>query len=302
MTSAQGPAGSRRRLGAELRRLRNNAGLHLHQVASQVPCSMSKISRLETGKGSPKQSDVARLMEIYGVASDTESDMLLRLVRDSRSQGWWEPYTEGLPSERFMMDSPGRYTSLESEAVALRSFEITLVHGLLQTERYMRAVIAPLLPQYSPDEVDRLMALRRARQEALQRAGDAPLELTAVLDEAVLRRPVGSPEVMSEQLVHLLEVSRWPNVTIRVLPFAAGLLRAHAGSFGLLEIPDDRGSDVVYIEGHAGETYLDAPSDVDLYKDVFGDLLDGALPPATSQELIGRYVDEHAPPRKAQLQ
>jgi transcriptional regulator with XRE-family HTH domain len=283
----RGPAGSRRRLGAELRRLRGASGLHLDQVAVLVPCSTSKVSRLETGKGSPKPADVQRLMDIYGVTSDAESEMLLRLVHESRGHGWWEPYTEGLPSERFMLDSPGRYTALESEATGIRTFEITMVHGLLQTEEYMRAVIAPLLPSYTADDVDRLVALRLARQEALRRSA------------VQRRRPVGGPDVMRRQLVHLLETSALPNVTIRVLPFEAGLLRVHSGSFVLLDIPEDRGSDVVYVEGHAGEAYLDAAADVDLYEEVFADLLEHASTPAGSRETIERYIAHLAPPRKA---
>lgn len=295
MVSAQGPAGSRRRLGAELRRLRANAGLHLDQVAEQVPCSTSKVSRLETGKGSPKLIDVQRLMQIYGVTSDTESDMLLRLVRDSRSRGWWEPYTDGVTPERFVLDSPGRYAALENDATAVRSFDITVVHGLLQTEAYIRGVISPLLPHHSRLEIDRLVELRLKRQEALRRTEPAPLELLAVLDEAVLRRPVGGAEVMVGQLRHLQELSGLPNVTIRVLPFAVGMLRAHAGHFVLLEIPGSLGSDMVYVEGHAGDSYLAGESDVDLYKDVLADVLAHALPPDETHSAISRYLLKHAP-------
>jgi transcriptional regulator with XRE-family HTH domain len=299
MATPQSPIGSRRRLGAELRRLRTKAGLTLDEVADLMTCSTSKISRLETGKGIPKVPDVRELMRIYGVASDTERDMLLRLVRDGRQHGWWEALTDGLAPERFVMDVPGRYAALESDASAVRSFDLTVVHGLLQTEDYVRAVISPLLPGRSADDVERLVALRVKRQEALHRTDPAPLALVAVLDEAVLRRPVGGPAVMGPQLERILEMSELPHVTIQVMPFSAGMLRAHAGHFVLLEIPESLGSDVVYIEGHAGETYLDGPSDVDLYKDVFADVLRYALPPDASREVIGRYLVHHTLPRKA---
>lgn len=290
MTVSQSPAGSRRRLGAELRRLRANAGLTLDEVAEKMTCSTSKISRLETGKGIPKIPDVRELMRIYGVASDTEQDMLVRLVHDAREQGWWESYTDGVAPERYMMDTPGRYASIEADALTVRAFDITVVHGLLQTEAYMRSVISTLLSQQSPKAVDQLVGLRLRRQEALVRSDRPPLELVALLDEAVLRRPVGGPTVMAAQLARLLGVARLPSVTIRILPFDIGLLRVHAGAFTLLDIPPESGSDVVYIEGHAGETFLDMPSDVDLYEDVFSDALSRSLSPAASAELIGRHI------------
>jgi transcriptional regulator with XRE-family HTH domain len=299
MAGPQSPIGSRRRLGAELRRLRSKTGLTLDEVATLMTCSTSKISRLETGKGIPKIPDVSELMRIYGVASDTERDMLLRLVRDGRQQGWWEPLTEGVQPERFMLDSPGRYAALENDATAVRSFDITVVHGLLQTGDYTRAVVSALLPHHSAAEIDRLVALRTKRQDALRRVDPLPLELLVVLDEAVLHRPVGGAAVMAAQLGHLLEMATLPNVTIRVLPFSARMLRAHAGHFVLLDIPDALGSDVVYIEGHAGETYLDLESDVDLYKDVFADVLRHTLPADESLGVVGRYQVKHTPPRKA---
>jgi transcriptional regulator with XRE-family HTH domain len=200
---ASGPAGPRRRLGAELRRLRNGAGLHLDQVAGQLHCSTSKISRLETGKGIPKPADVRELIKIYGVAAEGERDMLMRLVRESRTEGWWEPYTDGVQPERFVLDVQARYTSFETEASAIRSYDPAILHGLLQAPSYSRAVMELLLPNHSAQEIEQLVELRGRRQEALTRRRP-PLELLIVLDEAVLRRPVGSPEVMADQLRALL--------------------------------------------------------------------------------------------------
>jgi transcriptional regulator with XRE-family HTH domain len=298
MVTAQGPAGPRRRLGAELRRLRTSAGLHLDQVAERMQCSTSKISRLETGKGIPKVPDVRELMRIYDVRSDAERDMLLRLVREGRAQGWWEAYTEGVPPERFVMDSPSRYPALETEAVAVRSFDIALLHGLLQTPAYTRAVMAALLSNHGPSEVEQLVELRRRRQLALVDR-EPRLELSVVLDEAVLHRVVGSPAVMAEQLKAIVDRSRLPNVRVQVLPYERGFHRAHIGSFVVLEFPPGVGGDVVYIEGHAGDTYLENESDVDLYKDVLADVAARALDPDASRAVIRRYVDEHAPSREA---
>ena len=292
MAAPQSPIGSRRRLGAELRRLRSKAGLTLDEVAERMTCSTSKISRLETGKGVPKVPDVSELMRIYGVASDTERDMLLRLVHDGREHGWWEPYTDGVQPERHFLDSPSRYTSLENDARTVRCFDLTTVQGLLQTEGYMRAVLRQWLVHHTSEEIDRLVALRLRRQEALQRRDD-PLELTDVIDESVLWRPVGGPGVIAGQLRQLLELAELPNVTIRVLPADAGVVRAHLGHFVLLGIPPELGSDVVYVEGHASNAYLDASADVELYAGVFADALDRALDPASSAAMIHRYLSRH---------
>jgi transcriptional regulator with XRE-family HTH domain len=295
MAAPQSPIGSRRRLGAELRRLRSKAGLTLDEVAERMTCSTSKISRLETGKGVPKVPDVSELMRIYGVASDTERDMLLRLVHDGREHGWWESYTEGVQPERYILDSPGRYASLESDARAVRSFDLTVMHGLLQTASYGRAVMQSVLTHHTEDEIDRLVALRQRSQEAIRRRHPPPLDVIAVIDEGVLQRPVGGWGVMAEQLDRLLEISWLPNVTMQVLPLAVGILRAHAGHFALLEIPPELGSDVVHIEGHAGNSYLDTPSDVRLYREMFTDVLANSLPPAGSREVITSYRARHTP-------
>jgi transcriptional regulator with XRE-family HTH domain len=295
MVAPQSPVGSRRRLGAELRRLRAKAGLTLDEVAERMTCSPSKISRLETGKGIPKVPDISELMRIYGVASDTERDMLLRLVRDGRKQGWWEPLTEGVQPERFVLDSPARYASLENDATAIRSFDTTAVHGLLQTADYARAVVSALLPHHSADEIERLVALRIKRQDALYRTDPPPLSVTVVLDEAVLARPVGGPAVMAAQLAHLRDMAELPHVTVQVLPFAASMLRAHAARFVLLSIPEDLGSDLVYTEGGAGEAYLDHEPDVELYEEIFADVLNHALPVSASMVMISRYEGQHAP-------
>lgn len=298
MGAPHSPVGSRRRLGAELRRLRSKAGLTLDDVAALMTCSTSKISRLETGKGIPKVPDVRELMRIYGVASDTERDMLLRLVRDGREHGWWESLTDGVTPERFVMDVPSRYPALETEATTVRSFDIALLHGLLQTPEYTRAVMRSLLSHHGPDEVEQLVELRRRRQQALVDP-DPPLSLSVVLDEGVLRRVVGSPALMAEQLGALIERSSLPNVTVRVLPFDAGFHRAHIGSFVVLEFPAGAGADVVYVEGHAGDTYLEGRSDVDLYKEILADVTGRALDPAASRALVARYRDDHVMTRKA---
>jgi transcriptional regulator with XRE-family HTH domain len=291
MAAPHSPIGSRRRLGAELRRLRLKVGLTLDEVAERMTCSTSKISRLETGKGVPKVPDVRELMRIYGVTSDTEQDMLLRLVHDGREHGWWEPLTDGLAPERFMMDAPARYAALETEAAEVRAFEVAHLHGLVQTPDYTRAVLDAILFEQGPKEIERLVELRRRRQQALYDRED-PLRLHVVLDESSLHRVVGSPALMGGQLRHLLELSERDNVTIQVLPFSAGFHRALAGPFVVLRFPPGA-ADVVFIEGHAGDRYLESQADVDLYNNVFADVTRRALPPNRSRDLIGHWLAVH---------
>lgn len=294
MAAPQSPIGSRRRLGAELRRLRTKVHLTLDEVAELMTCSTSKISRLETGKGVPKVPDVRELMRIYGVTSDTEQDMLLRLVHDGREHGWWEELTDGVVPDRFVMDHPARYPALEMEASVVRAFELAVLHGLVQTPDYARTVLDAFLTDRSPQELDQLVELRVRRQEALVDR-DPPLEFRVVLDESSLHRVVGSHAIMAEQMEFLLGLAqRRPNVDIRVLPFSAGVHRAITGPFVVLEFPAGVGADVVYIESHGGDTYLETPSDVDLYKGVFADVTRRALDPAASRELISRWLSIHA--------
>jgi len=270
-------------------------GLHLDEVAEQLRCSTSKISRLETGKGIPKSADVRELIRIYGVTADTEREMLMRLVRESRAAGWWTTYTDGVQSERFFLDGPDRYVALETDATGLRSFDFGILHGLLQTPEYARAVLSLQLPHHGRREIDQLVELRERRQEALRRPN--PLRLTAVVDESALVRMVGGPDVMAGQMRHLLELAALQNVVIRVLPFASGLLRAHLGHFMILEIPAALGSDLVYIEGHAGETFLETPSDVDLFRDVFDDAFARSLGAGASRDAVRSRASSFAPPR-----
>jgi transcriptional regulator with XRE-family HTH domain len=288
MGAPQSPIGSRRKLGAELRRLRTQAGLTLDEVAEQMTCSTSKISRLETGKGIPKLPDVRELIRIYGISSETERDALLGLVREGREHGWWEPLTEGLTPERFIMDSPSRYPALEASAVAVRSFDIALFHGLLQTPDYTRALLGALLSRHTPHELDQLVALRTRRQQALFEP-ENPLQLEVVLDEGILRRVVGSAGIMADQLAVMSDRSKLRNVTVQVLPFDAGFHRAHMGSFVLLEFPVGTGPDIIYVEGHAGESYLENRSDVERYRSILQDVLSRALSPEATRELVEDY-------------
>ncbi|MBC3194200.1 helix-turn-helix domain-containing protein [Pseudonocardia sp. C8] len=287
----QEPVGARRRLGAELRRLRGNAGLKLEDAARGLGCSTSKISRLENGKAVPRIAEVDALLALYGGVADVEADMLHRLVAQSRTRGWWEPFTEGLRTDRYVLPAPGRYTAVETDATGIDAFDLSVLHGLLQTPEYARAVLRARLPGHDDWEIDQLVHLRRRRHEAL--TGTPPLRFRSVIDESVLARGSGGPEVMAEQLDLLLELSRLPNVILLVLPFSTGVHRAHTGRLAVLEIPDELGSDLVHTEGHAGETFLDSPGDLETYRAVLADVRGLALEPDASRAVIAGYRDRY---------
>ncbi|MFE7927404.1 helix-turn-helix domain-containing protein [Streptomyces sp. NPDC057456] len=268
MATAGGPTVRRRQLGAELRRLREHAGKRIEDVAAHLECSMSKISRVETGQAPIKARDVRDLLHWYGVADPLRVETVMQIHKDAQQQGWWAHYAEVLPS------GMATYAGLEADARVLRSYESTLVHGLLQTEDYARAVIAAVRPN-QPHETDQLVRFRKERQTLLSRQPD-PLELWVVLEESALRRPVGGREVMVAQLRHLAEAATLPNVTIQVMPSAKGAHAALAGAFSLLEF-EPHTPTVVYVDSIAGNVYLEKERDVRTFIQTF-DLLRAAAP------------------------
>jgi transcriptional regulator with XRE-family HTH domain len=291
MAPQQGPAGPRRRLGAELRRLRLKRDMTLDEVAERMTCSTSKISRLETGKGIPKLPDVNELIRIYDVSSDAEQEMLRRLVGEGRTTGWWEPYVEGVHPERFVLDNPGRYPALETEAAAVRLFSATFLHGLLQTREYADQLMAELLPHHSAEEVARLVEMRMQRQLRLIDP-DRPLRLHAVLDEGLLCRTLAAQADTVRQLQVLLALAERDNVDLRILPFDSGLHRGASGPFTILELPEPL-VDVVYVEGPAGDSYMDSPDEVRHYRDVHADVSARAADPDRSRGLLVDYLRRH---------
>lgn len=282
MAPLRGPAVPRRRLGAELRRLREDAGLVIEQVAEQLECSTSKISRLETGKGIPKARDVRDLLAIYGVTDTRVRDRLARWAREGQQQGWWHDFSEVL-EEKWET-----FVSLESDASDMRSYEPTVVHGLLQTPDYAREIAHLVLPDPSRSDLDKFIEVRRRRQQVLTRP-EAPLELHLIMEEPVLYRPIGSPKVMREQLGHLLDVGRRPNVTIQVLPLSVGIHPALGSSFALLAFGDiDHG--LVFAEGVGGAVILENPRDVASHARAFDEIARRALDPHASAKFIASIL------------
>lgn len=298
MCPARGPVVPRRRLGAELRTLRERAGLTIEDVAKELECSVSKVSRLETGKGIPYSRDVRDLLDRYGVDEHAQRDRLMRWVRDGQRQGWWEDFSDVLNPEDPLLPDNLRYVALEQDSSELRCFESTLVNGLLQTEDYARAVLNTLSAASrwggrrsasDPQAIDRLVELRLRRQDRLY-ADEDPLAVHVVLDEAVLHRPVGGEQVMRAQLARLLADAQRPNITVQVLPFSSGAHSAVAGDFVMLTFPDSIDNDLVYVESHLGELYLEKEHDIQAYGQIFDMLVNQCMSRENSTSFIAEFI------------
>jgi hypothetical protein len=293
MSPARGPVVPRRRLGAELRALREQAGLTIEDVAKELECSVSKVSRLETGQGIPKSRDVRDLLNRYRVTDQAFRERLMRWVRDGQRQGWWHDYSDVLapdPDDPLVPDNLSRYVALEHDASEIRVFDTTLVPGLLQTENYARAVLN-ILSTADPEATDRLVELRMRRQDRLYAAQD-PLVIHMILDEGVLHRSVGGDEVVREQLKRLCADAQRPNITFQVLPFSIGAHRAVDGPFLVLAFPDSDDNDLVYVESHLGQLYLEKEHDVEVYEQIFDSLVDLALSAEQSVTLVGKLLSD----------
>jgi transcriptional regulator with XRE-family HTH domain len=277
-----GPTVRRRRLGTELRRLREAHALKLEEAAERLGLAPSTLSRIETGKAPTRSAYLATMLEMYGVTDPGQRQVLADMAREGHRKGWWAAYEDVLPT------GFGIYVGLEAEAAGLRAYEDQVVHGLLQTQDYARAVMKAVRRQLSAGEIERLVQLRHQRQAVLTRV--QPLELWLILNEAVIRRPVGGPAVMRGQLERLLAASSWPNVTLQVLPLASGAHPALGGPFCILRFPERGDPDVVYTEGVAGHAYLEKEADVRACAEAFDLLRAVALSPAETAAVIGEAI------------
>jgi hypothetical protein len=284
MSDAHSPTVRRRRLGMELRRLREASALMIEDVAKHLECSMSRVSRIETGKSVARIRDVRDMLDLYHVTDAGQREQLLTLAKDAQQRGWWTEY------EAVLSAGLDTYVGLEASAASIRSFQTHLVPGLLQTEEYSRALIRAGRPGESPGNIDRMISLRRRRQAMLAESGS--LEVWAVLDEAVLRRPIGGVAVMRAQLARLLEADELPSVTIQVLPFARGVHPGLDGAFTIIGFPDPTDLDVVYVDCPAGNIFLEKQKDVRRHTTWFDHLRAAALPPDESAEFLAAAADE----------
>jgi transcriptional regulator with XRE-family HTH domain len=265
-------------LGAQLRRLRDAKGITTDEAAYAIRATHSKISRLERGRTSAKQRDVADLLSLYGVTDETVREQMLLLARLASAPGWWQQYSDVLPRWLEL------YVGLEEAASVIRSYEVQFVHGLMQTEDYARAVILIANAHVPAEEIDRRVAARMRRQALLARP-DAP-ELWAVLDEAALRRAPDGRDIMRGQLEHLLKITELPNVTLQIVPFSAGPHAAAGGPFTILRFPEPDLPDLVYLEQLNSALYLDQPDDVTNYMTVMNQLCVQAETDAASTDML----------------
>lgn len=275
MSDVRSPTLRRRELGARLRALRLARGLTVEQVSEQLLCSPSKVSRMETGHRGATLRDVRDLCQIYGLTDTAQVEYLMGLVREAKQQAWWQSYD---------LDIYATYVGLEQAATTLCYYQSTIVPGLLQTVGYARAMHEGSMPaEFTPERTDELIEVRMRRQQVLTR--EPPLQLRVVLDEAVLHRVVGGPEVMAGQLRHFNTIAKRPNVTLQVIPFSVGAHPAMENMFNIIEFGDVAPS-VVYVEGLMGWLFLERENDVRRYAQVFKYLCELALNPKDTIELI----------------
>jgi transcriptional regulator with XRE-family HTH domain len=271
--SRSSPTIRRRRIAAELKRLREERGLTLDHAAAELSVARSTMSRIENAQVSVRPGDLRALLDLYGVPAD-DAAALVQVARDARQRGWWQAYSDVLPSWFEV------YVGLEQAASEISTFEVALVPGLLQTADYARAVIRAELPDASSTEVERRTELRMRRQR-----DEARPELSVVLDEAVIRRVVGGPATMRAQLQRLVADAETPGLTLQIVPFDAGAHPSMIGSFSILVFPEAVDPPVVYLESRAGSLYVDG-AEAQAYARVFGTLQAAALSETASLELV----------------
>ena len=277
--AAGSPTMRRRRLARELARLREERGMTIREAATALEWDPSKLSRVEGLQRGMIVRDVRRLLDLYQVSDEAQREALFELARQAKQRGWWQAYADVMPSEY------ANLIGLEAEAAEIRTYQPELIHGLLQTEDYARAVIRSGRPGDTATEVDRRVEIRMTRQQILDRQD--PPRLRVVLNEAAVRRMVGGPDVMRAQLSVLTAERDRSNVTVQVLPFTTGEHPAMAsGPFVLLEFPQAADPGVVTAENLTGSLSLDTPEDFRQYARTFDFLQAAALGPRESRDML----------------
>jgi transcriptional regulator with XRE-family HTH domain len=279
------PTVRRRRLAAELRRLREASGRTHEDVAAELDWHRSKIGRIEGAQFVRLSlTDLRALLDLYGVTDNDQRQSLITLGREARERGWWHSYSDVLPNSHSVL------IGLEAETSSIRAYQAQLVPGLLQTEGYMRAILrAGLMTASQRDEIDRFVEVRKARQELLVQ--EPPVALWAVLDEAVLRRLVGGADVMRDQIERLIEASELPNVNVQVLPDDAGEHPGLEGSFMILSFTESD-PDAVYLDAATGGLYIEKPEDISRYSWVFDHVRAAALSPRHTVRFMQQTLDD----------
>ena len=280
--SREGPTVRRMLLGAQLRRLRTDAGVSREEAGQALRASPWKIHRLENGQVGYKERDIIDLVGLYGVVDPVEIATFITMAREANQPGWWNAFSDVLP-EWFRA-----YVDLEATAAQIRSYEGQFVPGLLQTEEYMRGLMRATLRDRRPEEIDRRVQVRLTRQQVLTRPN--PPLLWTVVDEAALRRPVGGSNVLAAQIERLIEAADLPNVTLQVLRFDVGAHAAMTGAFSVLRFADEEVPDVVYLEHLTNATYLDRRDDVEDYAHIMSSVAVLAAPPEQTTKILGELL------------
>lgn len=263
---------------AELKRLREMAGLTQEDVAAQLEWHPTKVMRIETGRTAPHPNDVRLMVELYGLIDRDQVLALVKLARDARQQGWWYSYRDVL------LNRYDFFIGLESEATTIRDFELAMIPGLLQTEDYASAVVSGGPLDYGAEEVGRRVEVRTTRQRVLTRE-DRP-QLWAIMDESVVHRIIGGPGVMRAQIEHLLLAADQGGTTIQVVPYGAGPHPGLAGPFIILGFAEPSESDVVYLETVGGNLYVDKSEEARLFANAFDHLRAVALSPGDTRAML----------------
>jgi hypothetical protein len=272
-------------LGRQLQALRESAGLSYIQAAEVIYSSEWTVRRMERAEGGLKPLTVKALLIAYGVTDVREIDSFLSLARQASKPGWWHRYGDALP-DWFKVA-----VGLEESASLIRAYQPQVVPGLLQTEAYARAITTASFPAESQEESERRVALRLARQDLFKRP--MPPEYWVVLEETVLRRPIGGTKVMHEQIQHLIDAAAQPNITVQVLPFSAGWHPAMYGMFNIFRFPDDDMPDIVYSEALTSSTYLNKPEETTQYTEALDRMAAQAATPDQTITILRKILKEH---------
>jgi len=273
-----------RRVGTELRRLREAAGVTTAQAAELLNCSPAKISRIENGIVTARVGDLRLLLDRYGDQDTEHRAYLERLARESNKRGWWQDYDDTIPP--YYAD----FIGLETDAGYIKTWEPTAVPGILQTPEYARAVMLANPAMISPDKLENFISIRRERQARLEQGTDVRLD--AVIWEAALLTTVGSGEVQRGQLGRLLELMDRPNISVQVLPLEAGDKASMSGSFVMFSFGSERSVSTVFVENLTSSQYLERDQELRGYTLVFDALRSAALSPAASAARIRQRLEQ----------
>lgn len=283
MTRSPGPVVTRRRLGGELKRLREALNLKLEDVARSLECSPSKISRLENGKGVPRWRDVRDMLDVYRVPEGDERERLLDWARTGRAPMWWQAYADVLAPDMAL------YVEYEWDAARIDAYEAHIVHGLLQTRDYARGALRSFWGRtLGRTQIERLVDVRMRRQEALKE--DHGLTFRCVLDESTLYRVVDNADVLAGQVEHLIRIAEAEHVDVRVLPFSAGLVPASRESFAKLQFEAGIEHGIVYVERPVMSEFLADRDDIAVHDTRMSALVEASLPEDQSVPLMKRAL------------